>query len=271
MIISICLAPAVSPVQAAKLRIISLAPSATEILFALGLDDEIVGVSQFCDYPAAALAKERVGAFSQPNLEKILALKPDIIICTGLEQAPVITKLKQLGLNVCVSDPSDLKELFESIIQIGALTGRKSESASLIRKMKGRIEKIYLAAQSVPLGKRPRVFIEIWHSPLSTAGRSSFIDEIVTLAGGSNIAHDCERPYSVFSAERVIKSDPEYIFLAYMNKSDTLRIMQQRVGWQDVSAIKNGRVYSDINPDLFLRPGPRLVDGLEMIHERLYK
>src|SRR3989338_8131884 len=124
------------------LRIVSLAPSTTEIIFALGLDSEIVGVSQFCDYPEAALAKERVGAFSQPNIEKIVSLRPDIIFCTGLEQAPAIEKLRQLNLKVCVSDPSNFKELFDSIAEIGNLVGREGQAARLITEMRESIRMI---------------------------------------------------------------------------------------------------------------------------------
>lgn len=262
--------PNAFPLAQQKLKIISLAPSTTEILFSLGLDDEIAGVSRFCNYPHRALSKEKVGSFSEPNIEKILSLKPDIIFCTGLEQAPVITKLRQLKLKVCVSDPSNLKELFISIREIGQLLDRQNKAEVLIDGMQKSIEEIGLKVSLIPKEKRQKVFVEIWHSPLMTAGRGSFIDELITLAGGINIASNTKRPYSYFSSEQVIKQNPDCIILAYMDKENPLDLIRGRFGWSNIKAVKNNRVYNDINPDLFLRPGPRLVEGLREIYKRLY-
>lgn len=257
-------------VPKSKPRYISLAPSTTEILFALGLDEEIVGVSSFCNYPLKAQAKEKIGTFSQPNIEKILSLKPDIVFCTGLEQVSVITKLKQLNLKVCVSDPSNFKELFDSIGEIGRLVDRESRALALTERMKMNIEEINSKVKPIPEEKKPKVFVEIWHSPLMTAGRGSFIDELIKLAGGINIAYDTQRSYSYFSPEQVIKRNPDCIILAYMDKKNPLETIRERFGWNNISAVKNQRVYNDINSDLFLRAGPRLVEGLKEIHKRLY-
>lgn len=253
-----------------KLRIISLAPSTTEILFALGLDEEIVGISQFCNYPPQAFTKQKVGTFSQPNIEKILSLKPDIIFCTGLEQALIITKLRQLNLKVYISDPSNFKELFNSIREISKLVNKEKQAVTLIKKMKINIEEINFKVKLIPKPKRPKIFVEIWHNPLMTSGPGSFIDELLTLAGGVNIAYDTKRPYSYFSPEEVIKRNPDIIILAYMGKENPVKIIRERLGWNNISAVKNNRIYNDINPDLFLRPGPRLIDGLKEIHKRLY-
>jgi len=251
-------------------RYISLAPSTTEILFALGLDEEIVGVSQFCNYPLQALTKEKVGSFSQPNIEKILSLKPDIIFCTGLEQAPSFRELKRLNLKVYVSDPSNIKELLSSIRDIASLTGKEKEGGILVNKMNDSIEEIISKVKSIPQGKRHKVFIEIWYDPLMTVGEGSFIDDLITLAGGINIASDTKRPYSYFSPEQVIKRNPDCIILTYMDKSNPAEIIEKRLGWKEISAVKENRIYNDIDPDLLLRPGPRIVEGLEEIHRRLY-
>lgn len=253
-----------------KLRIVSLAPSTTEILFALGLDNEIVGVSQFCNYPKAAQSKERVGTFSEPNIEKILFLRPDIIFCTGLEQVVIIEKLKQLNLNICVSDPSDTNELFDSIEEIGELTNKKKAAGILIRKMQADIENLTSITRRIPKDSRLKVFVEIWHDPIMTVGSSSFVDELISLAGGRNIANDTKRAYSVFSAEEVIKRNPDCIILAYMDQPGSIEIVKRRLGWKNISAVKNNRIYNDIDPDLFLRPGPRITEGLKEIYKRLY-
>lgn len=256
--------------QTRKLRIISLAPSTTEILFALGLDDEILGVSLFCNYPEKARTKDKVGTFSQPQIEKIIFLKPDLIFCTGLEQAVTVEQLRKLGLKVYVSDPSNTKELFASIREIGMLTGRNEEAEGLIKNMQSGIEEINLKTKLIPQGSKPKVFIEIWHDPLISAGKGSYIDELIMLAGGINIAHETIRPYSYFSLEQVIKSNPDCIILAYMDKSLPLSSLKKRQGFEKISAVKNNRFYNDINADLLLRPGPRLVEGLKEIYKRLY-
>lgn len=253
-----------------RLRIVSLAPSTTETLFALGLDEEIVGVSSFCNYPLKARGKEKIGTFSQPNIEKILSLKPDIIFCTGLEQAPVIGKLKQLHLKVCVSDPSGIKELFDSIREMAELTGRGKEAVLLIDKMRKGLSEIKSKADLIPEEEKVKVFVEFWNDPLMTAGKESFIDELIILAAGVNIAHDIEKPYSYFSPEEVMKRNPDCIIVAYMVNEDAAKRMKERLGWRHIKAVKNGRVYSDINPDILLRPGPRLVEALSELHERLY-
>jgi iron complex transport system substrate-binding protein len=253
-----------------KVRYISLAPSTTEILFALGLDEEIVGVSTYCNYPLKAKNKDKVGTFSQPNIEKILSLRPDYIFCTGREQAPIISELKYLNLKVYVADPTNMQDLLNSIRDIGRITGKIKEAESLIKNMESQIQEINLKVKLIPESKKPKVFIEIWHYPLTTAGRGSFIDELLTLAGGVNIAYDTKRAYSIFSPEEVIRRNPDCIILTYMDKEKPAKLVGERFGWKGISAIKDNRLYSDINSDLLLRPGPSVVQGLKEIYKRLY-
>lgn len=251
-------------------RYISLAPSTTEILFALGLKDEIVGVSSFCNYPPEAKSKEKVGTFSQPNIEKILSLKPDIVFCTGLEQAPAVRELSQLKIKVYVSDPANLQELFVSMREIGRLTQRDREAEALVRQMQADIEEINSQVRLIPPKKRPKVFVEIWNDPLMTIGANSFVDELITLAGGTNIARDTKKPYSYFSPEQVIKRNPDVILLTYMSQGQPRQILKGRLGWGVILAVERNRIYNDINPDILLRPGPRLIEGLKELHKRLY-
>jgi len=266
----ICSLGVSSAQDSSNLRIISLAPSTTEILFALGLDDEIVGVSSFCNYPAQAKTKEKVGTFSQPNIEKILFLKPDVIFCTGLEQAPIVRELTHLNLKVYVSDPSNLEELFNSIRDIGKLTDKEREAGILIKKMQASIAEVDSQVRLIPQKNRPKVFVEIWADPLMTAGEGSFIDELITLSGGVNIAADTKRAYSYFSPEQVIIRNPDFIILTYMSKEQPLKMVRSRLGWGKISAVKNNHIYNDINPDLLLRPGPRLIEGLKELYKRLH-
>lgn len=261
-----CLAGAAN----ASSRYISLAPSTTEILFALGLDNEIVGVSSYCNYPQQVKDKVKIGDFSSPNIERIISLKPDYIFCTGLEQAQVIAQLRELDFKVYVADPSTFQELFKSINDIGELTGKIQESAILVKEMQGQIDKITSEVKLIPEDKRIKVFIEIWHEPLMTAGKGSFVDELITLAGGVNIAHETLRPYSNYSAEKVISFNPQCIIMAYMDKEPPLKLISQRFGWDKIDAVKNQRVFNDISPDILLRPGPRITLGLNKLYEKLY-
>ncbi|MDD5166183.1 MAG: cobalamin-binding protein [Candidatus Omnitrophica bacterium] len=251
-------------------RYISLAPSTTEILFALGLDKEIVGVSSYCNYPPEAKTKESIGNFSRPNIEKILSLEPDCIFCTGLEQAPIIDELKRLNLKVYASDPRNIKELFDSIRDIAKITRKNREAEDLIKDMQIQIDDITSQAKSIPRNKRLKVFIEIFNDPLTTAGKGTFIDELITMAGGINIAGDTIRPYTIFSQEEVIKRNPDCIIIAYMGQEKPAELMLKRFAWDSISALKNNRIYNDIDPDTLLRPGPRVVSGLKEIYKRLY-
>ncbi|MDD5156067.1 MAG: cobalamin-binding protein [Candidatus Omnitrophica bacterium] len=253
-----------------KPRYISLAPSTTEILFALGLGDNIVGVSSFCNYPKEAQNKPKVGDFSNPNIEKIISLKPDYIFCTGLEQARTVHELKRMKLNVYVADPGNMAELLDTIAEIGGITGAREQAAQLINKMRSDIADISKKIRNISPDKRVRVFVEIWHEPLMTAGKGSFVDELITLSGGINIAHDTFRPYSNFSAEKVIDSNPQVIILAYMDKEMPLKIVEGRFGWGDIKAVKDKRVFNDIDPDKLLRPGPRITEGLKELYRKLY-
>jgi iron complex transport system substrate-binding protein len=251
-------------------KYISLAPSTTEILFALGLDEEIVGVSSFCNYPPKAKSKTNVGDFSRPNIEKIFSLKPDYIFCTGLEQAPVVEELRGLGFNVYVSDPKTVGGLFNSIREIGALIHKGKEAEVLIRSMKEDIDIVQTKIKHINKRDRVKVFIEIWHEPLMTAGAGSFIDELVILAGGINVAHEVRRPYSIFSAEKVIDFNPGCIIMTYMDKEASLKLAETRFGWNRIEAVRNKRVFNDINPDTLLRPGPRITEGLKELYKRFY-
>jgi iron complex transport system substrate-binding protein len=253
-----------------KPRYISLAPSTTEILFALGLDDEIVGVSSYCNYPPQAKNKAKAGDFSSPNMEQIFFLRPDYIFCTGLEQDKTISQLRSFKFKVNVSDPATVSELFSSIEEIGEITNKRAEAARLINAMKDDINLISSKIKLIPDDKKTRVFLEIWHEPLMTAGKGSFVDELISLAGGINIARDLTRPYSNFSAEKVVSLNPQCIILAYMDKEAPVKLLSARLGWDRVDAVIKNRVFNDIDPDILLRPGPRITKGLKELYKRLY-
>jgi iron complex transport system substrate-binding protein len=247
-------------------RIVSLAPANTEILYALNLGDKIVGVSSYCNYPPQSADKEKVGDFSNPNIEKIAALKPDLVLATGLEQDPAVAKLKKLGFNVYVIDPQNFNQLFDAITRIGELTGTGTYAFMLNQSIKTRISKL-MQTIGANVTSPPKIFIEISIQPLMTASRNTFLDEMINMLRAVNVAGDLPRPYCRISEEFVIRQDPDYIILtsprgrAYFTANKA---------WAKTKAVQQGHLIDAVNPDLMLRPGPRLIDGLELMAEQIY-
>ena len=246
-------------------RIISLAPSTTESLFALGVGDRVIGVTTACNYPPEAQEREKVGGF-QLSIERVISLNPDLVIAVADLQAGAIETLEGAGEPLLVIDPDTFDKLYESILIMGRATGAEERAESIVGEMKAVRQRIREAAARIPEGQRPRVFIEIGDQPLRTAGPGTFVSQIVEDAGGRNIAEDVRSDWGTFSYEAVIARDPEVIISTI--PGDVEGILQ-REGWSTVSAIKSGRVYA-IDPDLAVRPGPRLKDGLEAVFEVLH-
>ena len=250
-------------------RIISTAPSNTEILFALGLGDKVVGVTDSCDYPPEAKTKPKVGAV-ELDYERIVAMSPDLVVAVGSLQRQAISRLSELGVAVLAVDPKSIDGVLRAITLIGRATGAQDRASRLVGELRGRIDRVAQKLARLTQSERPRVFVEIWGEPLMTAGPGTFVDELVSAAGGRNIAHDADGEWPVFSAEAVIERDPDVVILTNFNKAEALA----RRAWQGISAYRTGRVY-EVNPDLLVRPGPRLVDGLEtlaaLLHPELFR
>ena len=247
-------------------RIISLAPANTEILYALNLGDKVVGVSSYCNYPPQCAQKEKVGDFSNPNIEKIAALKPDLILATGLEQNPAVDRLKKLGFTVQVIDPHNFNQLFEAITRIGELTGSGTYAFMLNQAIKARIGKL-MRVITARITSPPKIFIEISIQPLMTASRNTFLDEMINMLRAINVAGDLARPYCRISAEYILKQDPDFIILTSPHSRNYFTANK---AWNNTKAVRQNHLIDDINPDLMLRPGPRLIDGLEQLAEKIY-
>ena len=245
-------------------RIISLAPSNTEILFALELGGRVVGVSGFCDFPAAARKKEKIGDFMSPNLEKILLLKPDLVLAGGGVQKDLAVKLSAMGIPTLTFYPKNINEMLMDIVLIGKAAGKGQEALLYIEKLKTRMEEVKNRAGKI--NKKPKVYFEIWSQPFTTAGKGSFVEELITLAGGVNIFSQTDKTFPEISGEEIIKRDPEIIITAYMEKKGRMKKeIAKRSGWGNIIAVKESRIYDDLDPDILLRSGPRLVDGLEAL------
>ncbi|MFA5069554.1 MAG: helical backbone metal receptor, partial [Candidatus Omnitrophota bacterium] len=168
-------------------RIISLTPATTEILFALGLNDEVIAVSSFCTWPPEAAKKEKAGSFSNPNIERIISLKPDLVLITGMEQGHLASMLRRLGIDYVTVDPKSINELMDDIILIGSLTGRVSEATVLNDGIIRAIDQIQVSIKGRGPDARPRIYMEIWHDPVMSPGSGSFVDDMIKYAGGISI------------------------------------------------------------------------------------
>lgn len=257
-------------------RIISLAPANTEILFALGLGDRVVGVTTYCNYPPEAKEKPKVGDFSAPNLEEVVAMAPDLILAANLHKDKVIPQFEAKGLPIFALSPGTIDGVLEAISMVGKITGKDKAAADLVKNMQSRIKAVTDKTGKLPEVQKPRVFYAVWHDPLMTAGSETFIDEIIYKAGGINIAHNLT-DYADISLEMVITSNPEVMVAGVgMGEGEDLplQFITKEARLQDTEARKNSRIYS-INMDIIGRPGPRIIDALEqfahIIHPELFK
>ncbi len=244
-------------------RLISLSPSNTEIAFALGLSERIVGVTEYCNYPPEAQEKELIGGFATPNIERIVELEPDLVLASTIHEEAV-TQFEALGITVLVIESATLTELYTSISLMAELTGVSGAGEALIASMQSRIGAVEEQVASIPEAERVKVYYEVYSDPLMSAGKQTFINEIITLAGGINIFADIDESYPQISAEVVAERQPQVILYPdYHGTAEfVLESMVDRPGWSSIPAVADGKVYA-ASDDAFARPGPRVVEAVE--------
>ncbi len=253
-------------------RVIALAPSITEIVYDLGQEKRLVGVTQYSTHPAAAEALPRVGSYVRLDLEKIIALEPDL--CLAIKDGNpkhIVEKIVALGIPVYVIDPQSLETIMDTITRIGTLLNAEKAAASLVSDLQGRIERVQSLVKETDY--RPRVFFQIDAEPLVSAGSRTFIHELIELAGGINTAAGND-PYPRYSWEDILVLQPDIVLISSMAgglaPADLAMTWKQ---WQQLAAVVNDRIFV-VDADLFDRPTSRLVDGLEaiagIIHPELF-
>ena len=256
-------------------RLVSFGPSITEILFALGLEEKVVGVSSYSDYPEAAESKPKIGDAFNPSLEKIVELEPDLVLTVKQEQ--LNRELDALGIEFMVLDPEDIDAIWGDIELVGEITGTEKRAEELIKDMQDSISQVTALMEDAP--KVSVFFIIDATDPTLpwTAGTGSFIDALITMAGGENIAAKGQGAWVQFSLEQIVSSDPEVIIIQTMTggiPTVSKEELEAHPAWGEMTAVKQGNICF-INGDLVSRPGPRIVQGLEtmakIIHPELFE
>lgn len=251
----------------APARIVCISPSVTEMVYALGLGDKVVGVDIYSDYPTEAIHKRRISNIYNPDPEEVAALKPDLIIMYsfyGLGD-PNVENLERLGIPLIVTLPTTFDDVFRDLLLIGNATGRSSEAEALTKVLKERVKRITDLTYNAT--HKPKVYFEVWYPPIYTVGPGSWPHHLIEIAGGVNIFGDAPTSWVNPTDEEVIEKNPDIIISVrgMPGYYETLETMRNRgSGWEEVSAIKNGKVYF-IDESLIGRPGPRLVNGLEVV------
>ena len=259
-------------------RIVSLSPSNTEILFALGLEGRIAGVTSYCNYPPQIEELKKsgkltvVGGYKDPDLEKIMSLHPDLVLGSKIHSGNVIPGLEKSGIAVFAVNSANLSTMLSTISKVGEITGKETQATDLIDGLQSRINEVKNKVGSLP---EKRVFYLLWHDPLQTAGIDTVQDEIIEMAGGENIFHDLSG-YPRIDAEAIVERDPEIIITGRgmgEKRDATLNWAKDEEIINDTKARENGCIYQ-IEGDLMTRAGPRIVDGLEelarIIHPEAY-
>jgi ABC-type Fe3+-hydroxamate transport system substrate-binding protein len=252
-------------------RVISLAPSITEMLFALGLDEEIVGVTEFCNYPAAALKKPKIG-YARPSLESLVALRPDMIVAPQeFLRVDTLAKLDELKIPVFMLEAKTVEDILIQIQNLGKIFNRTSMSDTVTGMMRARMAEV---TRRIATSPKKRVLYVLNSHPLITVGPGSYIHQMIGLAGGINIAAGGSSPYPKLSLETVLKEDPEVLIFPVGSMESIPKSEQQEWNrWSNLSAVRN-RQLRDVSSDALNRPGPRVVEGLEhlarAIHPEVY-
>ena len=258
-------------------RIVSLAPSNTELLYALGLGNKVVGVTEVCDFPVEVAKVEKVAGFNSVNLEKIAAVKPDLVLAARGNDIEGIRSLRELGIRVFSLDIQSLQQLLQAVDRVGALCGVEAEAARLRGGLDKRIQNV--ADRLAQAQGKPRVLWGFWSDPVYTAGPGTMIDDVITQAGGFNVASTAEGAWPQVGLETILSWAPEVIVTTYLpTGQDSLATeilrLQKTDGWKMVPAISDSRLYF-IEADWLMRPGPRLVNAYEQlartIHPQLFK
>jgi iron complex transport system substrate-binding protein len=280
----------VTNLKAKPERIVSLSPSNTEILFAVGAGDKVVGVTDYCNYPTELETRIRtdeitkVGGYWNPSVETILSLNPDLILvstakCTVKTNncktncnrrcevtTEIAKKLKSLGLNVLTLAPHSIDDVLSNILLVGKATGNSAQASDFVETLKQRIDPIV----TKPVSHKPRVYFEVWNDPYISVNSGTWIGNLISLAGGINVFGEAVSEWPVIQSEDIIQRNPDIMVFPVIPGVakfwGSFEAVKKRPGWNKISAVRKGNLY-EVLRDCISRPGPRLVESLELLVE----
>lgn len=253
-------------------RIISLAPSVTEMLFAIGLEEKVVGVTTFADYPPSALRKEKIGSITEINIEKIVKLEPDLVIAAPINKMSAINKLKDIGIKVVGFKPRTINDTITVLKKLGKITGQREETRKIVTEMYIQLAEIKnMVEDHLKNHSRPKVFYEIWNNPLTTVGEDTFIDNMIKLAGGINIGAKANGAWPQYSLEKLLLENPGVYISSPHSAPHRVSVgaVKNRDEFRTIKAIKNNRIYI-VDQDIISRASPRIVKGLKILVKAIF-
>jgi iron complex transport system substrate-binding protein len=260
-------------IKARPLRIISLAPAITETLYAIGAGARLIADTDYCTYPEAAKKLPHVGGYLDPNIEKITSLKPDLILANRGTERTIVDKLAKLGTPLVALDPASFEDVCEITVTIGAVVDALPKATALAQQLRTR--RANVALTSTFLSDKPMVLFLFSLDGLNSAGPGTFIDDLITLAGGDNVAKSTGKEWPELSMEAVVAADPSVIVVlsghggGALTPAKALATLRTQDKWKNIAAVKGGRVFV-LDDDLITIPGPRLIDGLEALSKALH-
>jgi iron complex transport system substrate-binding protein len=251
-------------------RIVSLAPAATEALFALGLGPRLRGDTIYCDYPAAARSKPKVGGIDNFSVEKVLGLRPDLVVAMPINPKSALASLRRAGVPVFAVDPKHISGVMDALEMLGRITGRVERARALVGRMRQRLDLVQDKLRAVPRSRRPTALLFYQVDPVRVAGGDTFPGDVLERAGGVNLASDVHG-FALYSTEAVVARDPQIILAPSMvgDRLGLVRAILARKSLQGVAAVRGKRVYA-LNADTVDRPGPRIVEGVEEVARLLH-
>lgn len=249
-------------------RIVSFAPSLTEMVFALGGEGRLAGVTSWCDYPPQAKSKPALGDYNSPNWERIAALKPDLVLLVGSEDSPMLPRLKAMDIPAAVFRSETLDDIHRDLAVLGDLLGRKDRALALSESLRFQAESLRIAVGSIPMGRRPKVFAEIADRPLMTGSDRSFLGQLISLAGGRNVAKDMLQDYAAIDPEKVVEQKPDIILV--LHPGTTVDDVRRRIGWSSLPAVQQSRIITGLDLNLLMRPGPRYPQAARALYQVFY-
>ncbi len=276
-------------------RIVSLSPSNTELLFAVGAGDKVVGITDYCNYPHELEARietdeiARVGGYWNPSVETIVELKPDLVLVSTAQctvktnncktncsrrcelTTKVANRLKSLGLNVLTLSPHSMNDVLDNILVVGKATGNSAQASDLVENLRQRIDKVVTKSKAV--SNRPRVYFEVWNNPYISVNSETWIGNLINLAGGTNIFGEAVSEWPIIQSEDIIQRNPDIMVFpvipGVLRFWGNFEAVKKRLGWEKITAVKSDSLY-EVLRDCISRPGPRLVESLETLAEMIH-